>query len=101
MSGKLTSEQVRKCVQEIYFEGYNDGYANRGCHLEETDWRTITDKLNAVISEDEKLLDLAQHAWDIAVCAMNGVPIPAYWGNAVEKGLKEYGVNVSKLPYII
>lgn len=52
-------------------------------------------------SRYSELLDLAQHAWSIAVCAMHGMPIPASWGNAVEKGLREHGINVDKLPYVV
>ena len=55
----------------------------------------------ATLGEDEKLLDLAHHAWDIAVCSMQGMPIPASWGNAVEKGLRERGIDVDKLPYVV
>ena len=47
MSGKLTVEQVRECVEDLYWEGYNDGYVHRGHGIEETDWQAITDKLNS------------------------------------------------------
>lgn len=47
MSGTLTAEQVRECVQVVYFEGYSDGSVNRGRHLEETNWQAIADELNA------------------------------------------------------
>ena len=47
MSERLTAEQVRECVEDLYWEGYNDGYVHRGHGIEETDWQAITDKLNA------------------------------------------------------
>lgn len=59
MNKKLTVDQVRKCVLVVYYEGYNDGYLNRGCHFEETDWQAITDELNsqiAIVSEAYKTL---------------------------------------------
>lgn len=43
----LTAEQVRECVEDLYWEGYNDGYIHRGHGIEETDWQTITDELNS------------------------------------------------------
>ena len=48
-----------------------------------------------------ELLNLTHHAWSIAVCAMHGMPIPASWGNAVEKGLRERGIDVDELPYVV
>lgn len=47
MSGRLTAEQVRECVEDLYWEGYNDGYVHRGYGIEETDWQAIADKLNS------------------------------------------------------
>lgn len=44
---KLTADQVCECSKSVYFEGYSDGYVNRGAHLDETDWQAIADKLNA------------------------------------------------------
>ena len=57
--------------------------------------------MSATLGGDKKLLDLAHNAWSIAVCAMHGMPIPASWGNAVEKGLREHGVDVDELPYVV
>jgi hypothetical protein len=45
--GMLTAEQVLKCVQGVYYEGYNDGNLHRGHGVEETDWQAIADELNA------------------------------------------------------
>ena len=71
----------------------------------EAEEKRVTDEyaqaIAATLGEDEKLLDLAHHAWDVAVCAMQGMPIPASWGNAVEKGLRERGIDVDKLPYVV
>ncbi len=49
MSRKLIAEQVRECVEDLYWEGYNDGYVHRGHGIEETDWQKITDELNAAL----------------------------------------------------
>lgn len=49
-SRKLTAEQVRKCTEKIYLEGYSDGSVNRGAHIDETDWQTIANELNAILS---------------------------------------------------
>ena len=43
----LTAEQVRECVEDLYWEGYNDGYIHRGHGIEETDWQAIADELNS------------------------------------------------------
>jgi len=45
--GRITAEQVRKCVQHVYLEGYSDGSVSRGAHIDETDWQAIADELNA------------------------------------------------------
>ena len=45
--GTLTAEQVRECVQHVYYEGYNDGSVHRSHGIEETDWQAIADELNA------------------------------------------------------
>ncbi len=45
----LTAEQVRECAKGVYFEGYGDGATHRGHGIEETDWQTIADKLNATL----------------------------------------------------
>lgn len=45
----LTAEQVRECVRGVYFEGYGDGATRRWHGIEETDWQTIADKLNAML----------------------------------------------------
>ena len=47
---KLTAEQVRKCTEKVYLEGYSDGSINRGAHIDETDWQAITNELNAILS---------------------------------------------------
>ena len=47
---KLTVEQVRKCVEIVYYEGYNDGYVHRPLGIVETDWQAITDELNSQIA---------------------------------------------------
>lgn len=48
-AGTLTAEQVRECAKEVYFEGYGDGATHRVNGIEETDWQTIADKLNATL----------------------------------------------------
>ena len=53
MSGKLTVEQVRECVQHVYYEGYNDGSVHRGHGIEEVDWHAIADELNAALGGGE------------------------------------------------
>lgn len=53
-TAKLTAEQVRECVETVYLEGYSDGSVNRGAHIEETDWQSIADELNAVLSGKRK-----------------------------------------------
>ena len=47
----LTAEQVRECAKGVYFEGYSDGTTHRVNGIEETDWQTIADKLNATLGE--------------------------------------------------
>lgn len=37
---------------------------------------------------------MAHNAWSMALCAMDGMPIPAEWGEAVERGLREHGIDV-------
>ena len=71
------------------------------CITASKSYLTPEQAIAATLGEDEKLLHLAHHAWDIAVCAMQGMPIPASWGNAVEKGLRERGIDVDKLPYVV
>lgn len=51
--GKLTAEQVHECTERVYLEGYSDGSANRGAHIDETDWQTIADELNAAIGDQD------------------------------------------------
>lgn len=46
-SGKLTADQVRECAGIAYLEGYSDGSAHRGEHIDETNWQAIANKLNA------------------------------------------------------
>jgi hypothetical protein len=46
---RLTAEQVCECVETVYLEGYSDGSANRGAHIDETDWQAIADELNATV----------------------------------------------------
>lgn len=48
----------------------------------------------ATLGSERELIDLAHSAWSMALCAMNGMPIPAEWGDAVERGLREHGINV-------
>ena len=45
----LTAEQVRECAMGVYFEGYSDGATHREHGIEDTDWQTIADKLNATL----------------------------------------------------
>lgn len=57
---------------------------------------TLTAELNATLGSSEELIDLAHNAWSMVLCAMQGMPIPAEWGDAVERGLRKYGVNVDE-----
>lgn len=47
--GTLTAEQVRECARGVYFKGYIDGATHRAHSIEDTDWQTIADKLNATL----------------------------------------------------
>lgn len=72
----LTAEQVRECAKGVYFEGYGDGATHRGHGIEETDWQTIADKLNAMLGaetcewcKDGKTFDrqtvmMTNHGWE-------------------------------------
>ena len=48
----------------------------------------------ATQGSERELIDLAHNAWSMALCAMQGMPIPAEWGDAVERGLREHGIDV-------
>ena len=48
----------------------------------------------ATLGTERELIDLAHNAWSMALCAMQGMPIPTEWGDAVERGLREHGVDV-------
>ena len=48
----------------------------------------------ATLGSERELIDLAHNAWSMALCAMQGMPIPAEWGDAVERGLREHGIDV-------
>lgn len=48
----------------------------------------------ATLGSDQELIDLAHNAWSMALCAMQGMPIPAEWGESVERGLREHGIDV-------
>ena len=37
---------------------------------------------------EAELVELAHSAWSMALCAMQGMPIPAEWGERVENGLR-------------
>ena len=52
-TGTLTAEQVRECVQHVYYEGYSDGYVHKASGIEETDWQAIADELNATLGGGE------------------------------------------------
>lgn len=41
-----------------------------------------------------ELVELAHSAWSMALCAMQGMPIPAEWGEYVESGLRGHGIDV-------
>ena len=43
---------------------------------------------------EAELVELAHGAWSIALCAMQGMPIPAEWGERVENGLRGHGIDV-------
>lgn len=43
---------------------------------------------------DLELVELAHSAWSMALCAMQGMPIPAEWGEFVERGLRAHGINI-------
>lgn len=48
------------------------------------------------LESELELIDLAHNAWSMALCAMQGMPIPAEWGNTVERGLRKHGINVDE-----
>jgi hypothetical protein len=52
--------------------------------------------IDATLGSSQELIDLAHNAWSMALCAMQGMPIPADWGEAVERGLREHGINVDE-----
>ena len=52
------------------------------------------EKAIATLGSNQELIELAHNAWVMALCAMHGMPIPADWGNSVERGLRKYGIDV-------
>lgn len=77
---KLTAEQVRKCAETVYLEGYSDGSANRGAHAEETDWQAIADDLNAELGggtcemrEDSDYIECKVQTFTCSACGWHGV----------------------------
>lgn len=50
----------------------------------------------ATLGSERELIDLAHNAWSMALCAMQGMPIPAKWGDTVERGLRKHGINVDE-----
>ena len=66
--------------------------------------KRVTDEyaqaIAAALGSNQELIDLAHNAWSIAICAMQGMGIPADWGNSVEQGLRKYGIDVDSLPFV-
>ena len=66
----------------------------------EAEEKRVTDEFAGRIAEtlvnERELINLAHNAWSMALCAMQGMPIPAEWGDAVERGLREHGINVDE-----
>lgn len=56
---------------------------------------------NCMLESKHELIELAHSAWSMALCAMNGMPIPAEWGEAVEHGLRKYGIDVDNEKKVI
>ena len=57
----------------------------------------LRERVRELEEENEKLRELAGHAWSIAVCAMRGMPIPVEWADKVERGLREFGIDAGPL----
>lgn len=69
---KLTAEQIRECVQHVYYEGYNDGFVHRGHGIEETNWQAIADELNTALGGECELVygenDHGDDGWWCQTC---------------------------------
>ena len=50
--GPLTAEQARECLQDVYYEGYGDGFVNRGAHINEIDWQAVANKVIVELKDD-------------------------------------------------
>ena len=46
---RTLKDVLHDVCEAVYFEGYNDGTMGRGAHIDETDWQTIADELNATL----------------------------------------------------
>lgn len=56
--------------------------------------RDVWNRRCATHGSDHELVELAHGAWSMALCAMQGMPIPAEWGEHVESGLRGHGIDV-------
>lgn len=56
--------------------------------------RDIWNRRVSMQGSDRELVELAHGAWSMALCAMQGMPIPAKWGEHVENGLRGHGIDV-------
>jgi len=75
---------------------YFDGKLTPWLDVEFHNTLTPEQAVVATLGCEQELIDLAHNAWSMALCAMQGMPIPAEWGNAVEHGLRKYGINVDE-----
>ena len=86
--GTLTVEQVRECVQHVYYDGYNDGSVHRAHGIDETDWQAIADELNTKLGSGT--CEFSQTTDNPPTCSNCGWQADAYDCDWLDGGVYEY-----------